>query len=297
VLRLPVVVLLVVVSLAGCTGSTSNGASEGDNQTAIEELHDDVLFSATNCLEGGGHSVHPKFQNYLPKPWLPKDVMDDTGRPPLTSEFFIHPTQPVPQNNNTMGNWHVGVTCQTTSRQGNAVTNHVFGYVGMRVETPPFDEGIPADRHYLITVLASNDAAIREALHHRGFHATGGLGATVIQSNGLFHSLLRTDDHGTYESYFQSIAAGTMPEVFRLWFQKANENGTFSPVSLDLLNEGGSRLRATPYGTFTHMDTNDHAPLPGAGGESPVVAYAGFSCVVKFGPAPNVTMDKAYIHT
>lgn len=288
---------LVVLMVAGCFGDSS----ERPLDSLVDHDHgdawaDEVLFEGLNCIEGGGHSVHPKLPNYLPKPWLPADVMDDTGRPPVLTEPYAHPTQVTPQTNNTMGNWHVGVACQTTTSQGRELVNHIFGYVGMRVEAPPFDEGQPADRHYLVTVIASNDAQVREMLHHHGIHATDTTGHTGIQTNGLFHSLLTTGDHGTYESYFQPVAAGSMPESFRLWFQKENADGTFAPVSLDVQNEGGQRLRANPYGTFTHMDTTDHWPLPGAGGESPAVAYTGFSRTIKFGPAPNVTLEKAYIH-
>jgi hypothetical protein len=88
-----------------------------------------------------------------------------------------------------------------------------------------------------------------------------------------------------------------MPASYRLWFQKDNGDGTFSPVSLDVRNEGGARLRAQGfYGTFTHMGTEDHAPLPGAAGESPAVAYTGFARTITPGPAPDVRLKEAYVH-
>ena len=292
---------LVAFLASGCTdpaavpdGEHDDGGHGGDGHTGEAT---DFRFEATDCIEGGGHSVHPELPEYLPDLWDPADVMDDTGTPPLTTEFWSHPTEALPEEGNTMGNWHVTMTCGASSLDGRALTDHVFGYVGMRIEQPPFDNGTPVDRHYLVTVVASNDAGLRELLHGHGFHATDATGHVGLQESGLFHNILDTADHGVYEAYFRPEAAGEMPGSFRLWFQKDNGDGTFSPISLDILNEGGSRLRAEGfYGTFTHMETEDHAPLPGAGGESPAVAYTGFGRVITPGPAPDIKLDEAYIH-
>lgn len=293
---------LIGFLVAGCSeapdtdpgAGTPGGHDHGDGSGADAP---GFLFQATDCIEGGGHSVHPEFEDYLPDPWDPADVMDDTGKPPLTSEFWAHPDGAIPEEGNTMGNWHVTMMCGTSSLDGRALTDHVFGYVGMRIEAPPFDTGAPVDRHYLITVVASNDAGLRELLHHRGFHATDATGHVGMQDTGLFHNILDTADHGVYESYFAPEAAGPMPTSYRLWFQKDNGDGTFSPIALDVANEGGSRLRAQGfYGTFTHLETEDHAPLPGAGGECPAVAYTGFARVITPGPTPDIRLDEAYIH-
>lgn len=289
-----VALLGVALALPGCAdeGEPPGLAAPGPMPT-----EESFRLESTDCIEGGGHSVHPKLPDYLPEPWLPADVLDDTGTPPLTSEFWAHPTGAVPEEGNTMGNWHVTVMCAATTVDGRAVQDHVFGYVGMRVEPPPFDTGEPVERHYLITVIASNDAAVREELHHHGFHAVDVAGHVGIQDNGLFHNVLDTDGHGVYESYFRPTEAGAMPGSYRLWFQKENGDGTFSPVALDVHNTGGTRLRAEGfYGTFTHLETEDHAPLPGAAGECPGVGYTGFGRVITVGPAPNVTLDEAYIH-
>lgn len=80
-----------------------------------------------------------------------------------------------------------------------------------------------------------------------------------------------------------------VPEGERRWH--------IPPVALDVRNEGGTRLRADGfYGTFTHLETEDHFPLPGAAGESPGLGYTGFSRSIFLGPAPNVTLEEAYIH-
>lgn len=277
---------------AAADAPTGDGHDHGDPASAPA-----FLFQGTDCLEGGGHSVHPKFPDYLPDPWEPADVLEDTGKPPLTSEFWGHPDGAIPQEGNTMGNWHVTMMCASSALDGRDLPGHVFGYVGMRIEPPPFDTGAPADRHYLITVVASNDAAFRELLHHRGFHATDATGHIGEREGGMMHNILDTADHGVYESYWRPEAAGDMPASYRLWFQKENDDGTFSPVALDVRNDGGARQRAQGfYGTFTHLETQDHAPLPGAGGECPAVAYTGFARTIVPGPAPNVTLEEAYIH-
>lgn len=288
--------------VAGCADTPDAGGDapggnhdHGDEHTGGAAA--DFRFEATDCIEGGGHSVHPELTDYLPDPWDPADVMDDTGKPPLTTEFWSHPDKAIPEEGNTMGNWHVTMMCGSDSLDGRAIDDHVFGYVGMRIEAPPFDTGAPVDRHYLITVVASNDAGLRELLHHRGFHATDATGHVGMVEGGFFHNILATADHGTYEAYFRPEPAGEMPGSYRLWFQKDNGDGTFSPIALDITNEGGSRLRAQGfYGTFTHLETEDHAPLPGAGGESPAVAYTGFSRVITPGPMPDIKLDEAYIH-
>jgi hypothetical protein len=307
------VLVLCTLALAGCAadapdadtqgtdaaGGHNHGPEHGGNATH------DFVFQANGCTEGGGHSVHPKLPNYLPDPWEMGDVMDDTGKPPLTTEFWSHPDQALPEDGNTMGNWHVTMQCVSASLDGRGLADHVFGYVGMRVEPPVFDTGEPVDRHYLITVIATNDKDFREMLHHRGFHATDATGhvgmdggpAGELGTGLYFHNILQTADHGTYEAYFRPEAAGEMPSSFRLWFQKDNGDGTFSPIALDVHNEGGSRLRAAGfYGTFTHLETEDHAPLPGAGGESPAVAYTGFDRVITPGPTPDIRLAEAYVH-
>ena len=295
---------LLAFALAGCADTPDAGAGVGGDDDHGGAAAD-FRFEASDCVEGGGHSVHPELPDYLPDPWDPADVMDDTGKPPLTTEFWSHPTEALPEEGNTMGNWHVTMMCGSDSLDGRAIDGHVFGYVGMRIEAPPFDNGTPADRHYLITVIASNDAGFRELLHHRGFHATDAFGHVGYDWGPVnpsafepyFHNILDTAAHGVYESYFRPEAAGEMPGSFRLWFQKENGDGTFSPIALDITNEGGSRLRAQGfYGTFTHLETEDHAPLPGAGGESPALAYTGFNRVITPGPMPDVKLDEAYIH-
>lgn len=297
--RLTVLVLGCLV-LAGCTEAPDDTQATvddaGHGHGAVGEAAG-FLFEGSDCIEGGGHSVHPELPDYLPDPWDPADVMDDTGKPPLTTEFWAHPDQTIPEDGNTMGNWHVTMTCGSSTLDGRALQDHVFGYVGMRIEAPAFDDGTPVDRHYLVTVIATNDPAFRELLHHRGFHATDATGHVGMQDTGLFHNVLDTADHGVYEAYFSPEPAGDMPASYRLWFQKDNGDGTFSPIALDLLNDGGSRLRAAgAYGSFTHLETEDHAPLPGAGGESPAVAYTDFARSITPGPAPDIRLDEAYIH-
>lgn len=302
---------LCALLLAGCAADAPDADVQGtpgshDHGGTGSEAAAPFTFAGTDCIEGGGHSVHPELPDYLPDPWDPADVMDDTGKPPLTTEFWSHPDQALPQEGNTMGNWHVTMQCASSSLDGRELTAHVFGYVGMRIEAPPFDTGAPVDRHYLITVVASNDADFRERLHHAGFHATDAVGhvgtdwgpvGPLYAAEPYFHNILDTADHGVYESYFRPEPAGEMPASYRLWFQKENADGTFSPVSLDVHNDGGSRLRAQGfYGTFTHLETQDHAPLPGAGGESPAVAYTGFGRTITLGPAPDVKLEEAYIH-
>lgn len=291
--------LLVVagVVVSGCLAQPAPQQAPGLAPASAEAAPAPAFrLEAQGCVEGGGHSAHPKWDDYLPEPWRPADVQDDVGPVVLTSEWFLHPGQAVSQE--TMGNYHATVACDAWSLDGRPLDGHVFGFVGMKVEPPPFDAGPPADRHYLVTVLATSDHGLQETLHGLGFHASMTAGVAALDATGLFHNVLDTEDHGVYESRFPTAEMGPMVPRMRLWWQLENDDGTFSPISLDLANEGGTHLRGQANaGWFSHLRTEDHAPLPGAAGDIYGLAYQGFDRVVEPGPARlDVRLQEAYIH-
>jgi hypothetical protein len=290
-------VILLAMALAGCAAPqpaapASSGppaAPQGADALPAFELH------GTRCLMGGGHSVHERSiaPLLIPEPWEAADILDDVG-PQL-----VYPEEPwagVPSKGHTWGNWHVTVRCEGWTSRGDAIQDLVFGFVATRVEAPPFDDGT-ASRHYIVTVLATSDRAMRETLHAAGFHATMTKGYAAWDLPDVFHSLLDTEDHGVYESVFRTAAAGAMDQgVTRLWWQHEADDGSFRPVALDLRPGGGEHLRAEPNGYFSHLRTHDHDPLPGAAGNTAGLTYTGLDLTVTLGPRPDVRLEKAYVH-
>lgn len=249
----------------------------------------------TECILGGGHSVHSsRIAGFIiPEPWKVADILDDVGPQPVYPE---EPEDGVPSKGNTWGNWHVTTMCEGWTYDGKPLAGHVFGFVGARVEAPPFDDG-SAVRHYLITVLASSDHGLHEALHAAGFHASLTKGTIEYQVGDVFHHVLDTEDHGVYESLYRTVGQGEAPQgITRLWFQQENPDKTYSPIALDLQVRGGTHKWAEPNGYFSHLRTHDHDPLPGAAGNIAGLNWEGFDLVVTLGPRPDVKLQKAYIH-
>jgi hypothetical protein len=289
--------LALAAALAGCIAAPSPGAEEPAPLVAeATPAMPSFLLQGQGCIEGGGHSAHPKWDDYLPAPWVPADVQDDVGPVLLTSEWYFHPLEATAEE--TMGNYHATVVCEGWTLDGMALEGHVFGFVGMKVEPPAFDTAEPADRHYLVTVLGTSDRGLHEFLHGAGFHATSASGLAEFGAGGMFHNLLDTTDHGVYESWFKAVEVGEAPQRIRLWWQMENEDGTFSPISLDMANDAGRHLRGEgTAGYFSHLRTEDHAPLPGAVGEIYGLAYAGLDRTITLGPRyPDMKLEEAYVH-
>src|ERR1051325_2409535 len=162
-------VVLVMLSLAGCAAPATVAPLETTGTAPAPAAPDALGWSASGCGEGGGHSVHPMMFNPLPKPWKPADILDDVGPQVLYSEV-PDPTKPVPQEGSTIGNWHVTMQCKSWTWNGVEKKDLLFGYVGMKVERPPFGDEAPA-REHIVTIVAPNDPDIVAAFHMKGIHA------------------------------------------------------------------------------------------------------------------------------
>lgn len=285
----PLLALLLAVLAAGCAAPPAAlddaDAAPGAASATLPALR----LEARGCLEGGGHSVHRNVPGYLPEPWVPADVIDDVGEQVVHSELGGVVLGP------TMGNYHATVVCESWTLNGEE-RDLVLGFVGMKVEPPPFDDGTPT-KHYLVTVVATSDPDLQALLHAAGFHATLTSGEATWMPGATLHTLLDTADHGVYESAFATKPHKPMDAgPFRLWWQMENPDGTFSPIALDLRNSGGEHLVAEAQGWFHHLRTEDHAPLPGAGGWTAGLAYRDFDRVLTLGPRPDVKLQEAYVH-
>lgn len=282
------------VLLAGCASPPEDLAAEVGALPAQADSQPPFLLQASGCTEGGGHSVHPEIPGYLPEPWKPADVMGDTGDQVMYSELPYNPDYPAPTKGHTMGNYHATVVCKSWSLNGQAKTL-MFGWVGMRVQPPPFDDAT-AERHYLTTVIATNDEDFHHWLHQNGFHASKATGV-VDWPQGLFHNVLDTADHGVYESAFAPKDVGPSPAgITRIWFQRENQDHAFSPIALDMKNAAGRHLIAEGQGYFSHLRTDDHWPVPGAVGHTAGLVWKDFDRTFTLGPRPNVKLAEAYVH-
>lgn len=296
--RLLVPVLLVATVLAGCTAQPASQPLGTSAQPAPAAAAAPAFeLDGQRCLMGGGHSVHATSvaPQIIPEPWKVADIWNDVG-PQLV--YPEEPEQGPPTEGKTWGNWHVTVTCDAWQYDDKPLDkSFVFGFVVTKVEQPPFDTG-PAGPRYIVNVLATQDQAMQMFFHEHGFHAT------LIQASanewpapGVYHHLLDTTDHGRYESIFDTKAAGDAPQnLTRLWWQRANGDGTFTPIALDLQPHGGKHLEADPNGYFSHLNTTDHAPVPGAVGNIAGLIYQDVDFTLKLGPVAPVKLDKAYVH-
>jgi hypothetical protein len=251
--------------------------------------------AATGCEEGGGHSVHPRMLNPLPEPWMPADILDDVGPQLLYSEV-PDPTKPTPEKGSTIGNWHATVRCASWTLHGVEKPGLVFGYVGMKIEHPPFGDEEPA-REYIVTVVAANDPELIEAFHAAGVHAMSATTAWTPMPGDWLRVQMQTDHNGAYDSLFKPKSAGSIDAgLVRLWFQKENEDGTWSPVAIDMWTTEAQHVIADGQGYFSHSGTQHHFPAPGAYGHTAALMLRGFDREWSWGPRPDVKILAYYDH-
>lgn len=285
-------VLLLV--LAGCLGAGTTPLAPADAAPAPLGLEGD------GCSWGGGHSIHTHeiAPQIVPEPWKVADVVEDIGAQPTYSD----PGEQVyGVATSGWGNWHTNLACASWTLDGEDAPGLVLGMVLARVEAPPFDPA-PVHRNYIVNVIASDSDALNARLMARGWMSMGATGQ-LSWADGTLHHVLATDMHGTYESLFRTRDVGALEDdVVRLWYQKENANGTFSPVAVDLriVGEPPTHALADPEGYFSHTGTDDHALLlgqpSGVAGQIAGLAYRGFSFRLEWGPEPAVALDEAYSH-
>lgn len=291
-------IALALTALAGCIAQPSPGPAAAPVAADLQQASGlpEFRLEGQGCTMGGGHSVHSKsvMRFVIPEPWEAADILADVG------PQMVYPEEPydgIPAEGNTWGNWHVTTTCESWVYNGQPLEDFVFGFVTSRIEAPPFDDGVPV-RHYIMTVLATGDSAMQEAFHAAGFHATTTTGINEWPAPDLYHHVLDTGDHGIYESIYRVAEAGEPDQgITRLWWQSENEDGTFSPIALDLDIKGGRHFWAEPNGYFSHLRTEDHSPLPGAAGNIAGLNWQDIDFTATLGPRrTDVKLEEAYIH-
>jgi hypothetical protein len=289
--------VVVVLFVAGCVVPQENGLElEGQVQPGFELVGRD-------CIEAGGQSVAPRsiagmtpFM-YPQAPWERADVLEDTGPQLVYSQGVTDPLNPVPREGHTWGHIHVTLWCESWTFNDDPRPGLVFGYVGAKVEEPPFGDDVPS-RSYLTTLVAVNDPEIRQALQSIGVEAMDAT-ATMDFDGTRLHTVLETHHHGTYETLFLVKELGKMPEEpFRLWWQVDNGDETAVPVALDLSHTPGAvHYGAEGQSYFAHTGTHMHGPQGGLAANTAAVAWVGHDRTIVFGPrADDVLLPEIYYH-
>lgn len=318
--RVLVASLAVVTVLAGCIGTPAQ-PSEGPRDLAPAAaglaMAPVPRMELADCIEGGGHSNYNlgDIQPMMPEPWQLTDVTDDIG--PVTITNTIPPT---PATGPQSGIYHAAFRCQSFLLDGEEQGPLSGGFVGIRVEPPPFDTGPAALKHYLVVTFATDNDAVNAALGTAGLDL--GTSAVTLDTVGpFFHSVLDEADHGVYESHFQPVEAGAKEDgIVRIWLQHGAEHHAaegdleamahdapgIHPRALDLVDTGGEHFTAQDAtAVFSHTRTNDHdqdfgigvvVPVPGVWGQTAGLGYRGFSRVLVPGPQPAVALETAWDH-
>jgi hypothetical protein len=283
---------VAVVALSGCI-STGTRVGLPEPLAPAEAAFDGPPVDALGCVEGGAHSVYnaqyfgQKFKP-VPDPWVAADVSGDVGRAMLD-------TQGVPVTGPVVGIYHPYIRCDTWSWLGVPQPGPLeMGFVAIRVEPPPFDDGT-IEAQYLLDVLSTNSEELRAMLAAAGFHATKGTG--LFNDGVVLHTVFDDEEHGVYDTYATMEALGPKREgPVRLWMTLPREDELYHPVAVDFVDSGGSHFAAQGEAAFTHTRTNDHPPLGGFFGWTSAVAYKDFDRSVALGPHPAVGLEEGWRH-
>lgn len=322
-MRVGLGLLILAIAAAGCVSQAPSVADGADDAGALTAgvAPSPLGLAGTSCMEGGGHSVHPKSLwasgqvRVVPEPWVPADVIDDVG-PQLTFSEIPDAERPIPEKGNTMGNYHATMWCEAWTLDGEPLAQGTFlGFVGMKVEDPGWLVMLnapPPTHQYVVTVVATNDEELLARLRAGGIAATEATAQREELPDGTLRIRMFTEGNGDYDSLFKPKPFGDMHATHvRLWWQmpldgEGHEHGhddgphmagAFRPVPLDLFATGGAHAVAEAQGYFSHSGTDHHAPLPGAYGHTAAILYTGFDRVVEWGPpVDDVALEWAYVH-
>lgn len=256
-----------------------------------------TILEATDCREGGGHSLYPTEQQgekFLDV-WTRADAKPRLGNPAFGSYG-------TPLVGAATGIYHATVTCKSYTFQGQERTNLVWGYIVTQVEAPPFDTG-GADVHFLASQILINDPDVADrVMQDSGMHAMPGGG--VVEFGNAGPNVLRTtydggDMHGVFETHVPVTESKVVDrEVVRIWYLHYAADKLFHPLAIDFTTLGAKHHVATggTSGVMTHTNTQMHGPVPAAGGNVAGLFLDGFSRTFEWGPRPSVATTQVWEH-
>lgn len=310
----PILTVVLALLAAGCV--TPSGGPLGPASTAAPSDLSGPAIEAKGCVQAGGHSSWDSTgedenagERMLPAPWIMADVSGDLDHPKLVSTLVPFPSI---GSGRMAGNYHASIVCESYVLDGKAADGPLrLGFVGIKVEPPPFDvptaDGSSIVAEYLSVLWSVNDEALLDRYVDAGIHATKGATILADPEGPFLHTLLDDADHGVYESYIRYREVGEKPAgVVRVWLLPMHpaEDGKYHPIPIDMLDTPARHLTSDGFGTFSHMRTDDHnndtglatLPLPGVAGAIQGLAYEGFDRTITIGRDPKVGLDAAYQH-
>lgn len=302
ILRLPLLLSLVVgFALAGCI---EDGATDvADGLVAAAPVALPSLASATGCREGGPVSMYDQATSpgYMPEPWTVEDINDDTGPPPVNS--YGRPNT----GGATTGIWHFAMLCDSAVVNGETVSPFFMGYVGVKIQAPPWDtSGI--ERQYFIADLSFSDQWLLDQVMTIGAHTNLATEAQITWLNeerDLIYTQLYDEGHGEFEMYafLRSHDFPLDSGPMRFWALVPIEKDgktLYRPVSVDFETTVSDDLAywVSNQGqrSLVHWDEATGAPDHyGYGGGAVVIEN--FERSVRLGPQPEgILLEQTWTH-
>lgn len=309
---LTVVSIFVAGVFAGCLDN-----SPIDAERLAEQAMDHIDLAGFEvgmgtCIEAGSVSMYNIAENpMVPEPWEAEDIRDDMGNP-----FFGSYGNPI--TGPATGIWHMSVICDTYDYEG-AKKTLMWGWVGVKVKPPPWDDGT-VTRQFILADLSFNDPDIQEILTKGpGFHVSHTIGATIewIGDSDVIHTVMQDTSHGKFETFagLKEYRALELSDT-RFWFpvstmedhghETDDEEEKFRPRSLDfthkvtapaehwVVNENARAFAHTkdqPVAEGVNVPGVEHYGYTGA-----AVLFQTFDRTMTIGPAPDVLLDTTWTH-
>ncbi len=290
------VLFVLMVVLAGCASSPSSPADDPAPVQATPALETPWNLELTGCTAVSGVSVYPRAAYMAsaaspPEPFVPADIRSEVGDARVASAngagWFT-------TGNEVAGHWHTAIRCNELS----------WGFVGIRIEPPPFDD-VPVENNILLAVW-SWPADIVDEMHHIG-HATKARDVLVVIDSIRMEMVLDDEDHGVYQGYSPRGDPLPMRDALttRFWMlmpasgehNHHDQAGPYAPIAFDMATTAFQpEVLAESLGFFAHTGTDHHAPLPGLGGNDAAVAWSGFDAAITAGPRPAVLLNETWVH-
>lgn len=265
------------------------------------------------CVEAGSVSMYNIADNpMVPEPWEAEDIREEMGNP-------VFGSYGVPITGPATGIWHMGVICDTYDYEG-AKKTLMWGWVGVKVKPPPWDDGT-VKRQFILADLSFGDPDIEELLTKGpGFHVSHTIGATIewVADSDVIHTVMQDTSHGKFETFagLKEYRALELPDT-RFWFPVSTEEGhghealdeepKFKPVSLDfshtvtapaehwVVNENARAFAHTkdqPVAEGVSIPGVEHYGYTGA-----AVLFQTFERTMTIGPAPDgILLDTTWTH-
>jgi hypothetical protein len=290
------------------------GAVAGDG--SLYYPMQDFEVEMSNCREGGGVSLYEsqKGDTGPTDPLLREDIAELLGDPKIGSYY-----RPITEGRAT-GIWHISTICESYSVNGDDRGAFEGGWVGVRVEPPPWDDsGI--EHQFFLPDISFKDGQIVQDLQDGLLMHTSRMvdGRLDWVGPAAIHQVMDDEDHGVFQSHVTMREYGTMEvERMRMWvyadltgnFNHGHDHAAegaespghvphgFQPVAIDFINTGQADqwVHVDGGGFLSHTRTDHHGETGGAAGNVGGIAWEGFDRTIRVGPSANLVYNNTWLH-